>query len=66
MQPLDVSYFKPFKTSFRKEKNNSMVRNNYNELNKATLIAWVDKALDVVLSKRNIQEWVSIYKNLTF
>ncbi len=43
-----------------------MVRNNYNEPNKATLIAWVDKAFDVALSKRNIQEWVSVYKNLTF
>jgi hypothetical protein len=32
-----------------------MVRNNYNELNKVTLVAWVDKALDVVLSKRNIK-----------
>jgi hypothetical protein len=32
-----------------------MVRNNYNELNKATLATWVDKALVVVLSKRNIK-----------
>ncbi len=55
LQPLDVSYFKPFKTSFKKEKNNSMVRNNYNEPDKATFVTWVDKALDVVLSKRNIK-----------
>jgi hypothetical protein len=55
LQPLDVSYFKPFKTSFRKERNNNMVRNNYNELNKATLTTWVNKALDVALSKRNIK-----------
>ncbi len=32
-----------------------MVRNNYNELNKATLATWVDKALVVALSKRNIK-----------
>ncbi len=32
-----------------------MVRNNDNELNKVTLVAWVDKALDVALSKRNIK-----------
>jgi hypothetical protein len=32
-----------------------MVRNNYNKPNKVTLAAWVDKALDVTLSKRNIK-----------
>jgi hypothetical protein len=32
-----------------------MVRNNYNEINKVTLTTWVDKALDVVLSKKNIK-----------
>jgi hypothetical protein len=32
-----------------------MVRNNYNELNKVTLVALVDKALNVALSKRNIK-----------
>jgi hypothetical protein len=32
-----------------------MVRNNYNELKKATLITWVNKALNVALCKRNIK-----------
>ncbi len=32
-----------------------MVRNNYNEPNKVTLAGWVDKALDLALSKRNIK-----------
>ncbi len=32
-----------------------MVRNNYNEPNKATLATWVDKALDIALSKKNIK-----------
>jgi hypothetical protein len=32
-----------------------MVRNNYNEPNKITLATWVNKALDIVLSKRNIK-----------
>jgi hypothetical protein len=54
-QPLNVNYFKPFKMAFKKEKNNSMVRNNYNEPNKATLAMWVDKALDIALSKKNIK-----------
>jgi hypothetical protein len=37
LQPLDVTYFKPFKTTFRKEKDYVMVKNNYLEPNKATL-----------------------------
>jgi hypothetical protein len=40
---------------FRKEKNNNMIKNNYNEPNKATFATWVDKALDVALSKINIK-----------
>jgi len=32
-----------------------MVNNNYKERNKIVLINWVDKALDVVMSKRNIK-----------
>ncbi len=32
-----------------------MVRNNYNESNKTTLVGQVDKTLDLVLSKRNIK-----------
>jgi hypothetical protein len=32
-----------------------MVRNNHRELNKATLINWVDKALIQLLSKKNIK-----------
>ncbi len=44
LQPLVVSYFKPFKITFRKERNNSMVINNYNELDKTTFVCWVDKA----------------------
>jgi len=55
LQPLDVSCFKPFKITFRKEKDNNMVNNNYKESNKIALENWVNKALDVVLSKRNIK-----------
>jgi hypothetical protein len=32
-----------------------MVRNNYNKPNKVTLATWVDKSLNVVLSKRSIK-----------
>jgi hypothetical protein len=31
LQPLDVNYFKPFKITFRKEKDNNVVNNNYKE-----------------------------------
>jgi hypothetical protein len=39
-----VNYFKPFKIVIRKEKDNSMVNNNYKELDKIVLANWVDKA----------------------
>ncbi len=55
LQPLDVSCFKLFKMAFKKENDSSMVRNNYNEPNKATLATWVDKALDITLSKKTIK-----------
>jgi hypothetical protein len=41
--------------AFKKENDSSMVRNNYNEPNKATLATWVDKALDITLSKKTIK-----------
>jgi hypothetical protein len=37
-----VSYFKPFKTTFRKVKNLAVSRNNHMELDKITLVGWVD------------------------
>jgi hypothetical protein len=55
LQPLDVSCFKPFQITFKKKRNNSIVRKNYNESNKATFASWVYKALDLVLSKGNIK-----------
>ncbi len=38
LQPLDVSCFNPFK----KERDGTMVRNNYNKPNEVTLARWVD------------------------
>jgi len=46
LQPLDVNRFKPFKTTFKKEKNNAIVRNNHCELNKIAFANWVEKALN--------------------
>jgi hypothetical protein len=51
-QPLDVACFKPFETVFKKEKDITMVRRNYTEPGKITLAGWVDKALDLALTKK--------------
>jgi hypothetical protein len=55
LQPLDVTCFKPFKTTFTKEGDYAMVKNNYLEPNKATLTTWVDKALQQSLKKEDIK-----------
>jgi hypothetical protein len=50
--PLNVYCFKPFKTTFRKVKNASMSKNNHRELDKITLVGWVDQALEQSLTKK--------------
>jgi hypothetical protein len=55
LQPLNITCFKPFKTIFRKERTSAMVKNNYLEPNKTTLVAWVDKALQQPLKKENMK-----------
>jgi hypothetical protein len=42
---LDATYFKPFKNTFRNEQDAAMAKNNFLELDKITLVEWVDKAL---------------------
>jgi methionine aminopeptidase len=37
LQPLDVTCFKPFNTTFKKEKNTIMINKNYIELDKIVL-----------------------------
>jgi hypothetical protein len=46
LQPLDVACFKPFKTTFEKERDGAMANKNYIKLNKIILAAWVDETLD--------------------
>jgi hypothetical protein len=46
-----VTYFKPFKTAFRKERNVAMAKNNFLELDKVTLVEWLDKVLQQSLKK---------------
>jgi hypothetical protein len=49
-----VACFKPFNTTFKKERDYAMVNDNYTEPNKITLLGWVDKVLDQALTKKNI------------
>jgi len=51
-QPLDVACFKPFKTTFKKEKNIVVVNRNHIEPYKITLARWVDEALDLAFTKK--------------
>jgi len=60
LQPLDVSWFKPFKILFKKEKDNALVKNNHGKLNKCTLVNWVNKSLDQSLSKKYIKNGFSL------
>jgi len=41
-----------------------MVSINYKKQNKISFVNWVDKAWDVILSKKKHQEWVQGYKDL--
>jgi hypothetical protein len=51
-QPLDVACLKPFKTTFIRERNKIMVTWNYIELDKITLVGWVNKALNQAHKKK--------------
>jgi hypothetical protein len=51
-KPLDVSCSKPFKTAFKKEKDNAMIKNNHYKL---VSVDYVDKMLDQSLFRKNIK-----------
>jgi hypothetical protein len=57
LQPLDAICFKLFKIAFRNERDTTMVRRNYTKLYKITMVGWVDKALDLTLTRKNIMSW---------
>ncbi len=54
LQPLDAACFKPFKITFKKERDISIVKRNYTKLDKITLAGWVDKALDLSFTRKNV------------
>jgi hypothetical protein len=53
LYPLDMSCFRHFKTTIKKEKNNAMIINRFEKPKKIKLVAWVDTTLDKTLSKKN-------------
>jgi hypothetical protein len=55
LQHLNVSCFKPFKTTFRKERDATMTISKYQKPNKITFVGWVDKAIDQSLTKDKIR-----------
>jgi len=61
-QPLDVTYFKPFKNAFKRDFFFAVVVNNHFELNKITLARWADKALEKSLKKYNIKSRFRVYE----
>jgi hypothetical protein len=55
MQPLDVSWFKPFKQAFRLLGDVWTLRNKSRGANKEVLAKWVSTALEKALSEKNIK-----------
>jgi hypothetical protein len=62
LQPLNVTCFKPFKTTFRKKQNVTMAKKHFLQLDKILLAKWVDKALQQSLKKENIKLGFRVYK----
>jgi hypothetical protein len=58
-QPLDVSYLKPLKTTFRKVMDAIMAKNNYMELDKITLDGWMHGlGFKLTIHKTKHQVWI--------
>jgi hypothetical protein len=55
LQPLNLSCFKPFKTTFKKVRDVAMSISNHMEPNKITIDGWVNQALKQSFTKQNIK-----------
>jgi hypothetical protein len=53
-QPLDVACLKLFKKDFKKERYATIVKKSYTKPDKITLARWVDKTLNLTLTRNNI------------
>ncbi len=63
LQPLVVTYFKPFKSIFKKERNTTMINKNYIELDK---MFWQDRWTSITPNtlKKKYHLRVQKYKDL--
>ena len=55
LQPLDVSYFKPFKLAFRQIRDSWTLVNKGRIVEKQELCEWIAQALQKALSPKNIR-----------
>jgi hypothetical protein len=63
LQPLYVSCFKPFKIAFRKVRDVAMFKSNHMvEVDKITLVGWVDQALEQSFTKKNLGLGLKIHE----
>ncbi len=66
LQPLDVSCFKSFKTTLRKVRDAAMFRSNHMELDKITIVGWVNQAINQSFTKRNIKAGFTVTNSWPF
>jgi hypothetical protein len=52
----------PFKSTFKKERNNNMVKNNHKKQDMSTLDNWVDKVVNRLMFKKNIKFGLRLLK----
>jgi hypothetical protein len=55
LHPLNVSCFKPFKTTLKKVRDVVVSKNNHKQPNKIILARWVDQSINQNLTKKNIK-----------
>jgi len=48
----NLFHFKPFKTTFKKERDTIMINKNYIELDNIVVVGWVDNTLDQTFSRK--------------
>lgn len=61
LQPLDVSYFKPFKSAFRQIKDFWTLLNKRKNVKKTTICEWISQASERSFTPNNIK---SCFKNI--
>ena len=55
LQPLDIAYYVPFKTTFRKYRDLWSMRNTNGTVRKQKLCEWTSKALKVAITPQDVK-----------